>query len=310
MNLKFFKYLWIVLLLFVIIINTSACANSDRNRTHRLQWWLKAINWDVPNRTNGLSGKGVLIAVIDTAVDRVHPDLVGKIVEQHIVEGVPEELRFEHGTAVAGIICASPNNKDGVLGIAVDAQILSIVIINSTEAQIDSLIKGIEYAITKNVDIINISAGIILNDPRLQSAIDDAYNAGIIIVAASGNSSYGEEVYPAKYDNVISVGSVDSNGKKLFGGGGGSVFLPGGNIVTTYSSIYEPKKYINYTGTSTSSPMLTGVIALILEQHPNLSNKDIVSYFRDYQNLEFDTVKVLEDFKRIYNSDEDLSLEQ
>lgn len=287
------------LLLFAVVISISACSNNDANRSHRLQWWLKAINWDIQNRTNELSGKDILIAVIDTAIDGSHPDLAGKIVEQHIVEGVPEEGQFEHGTAVAGIICASPSNKEGVLGIAVDAKIFSIVISNDTEAQVDSLIRGIEYAITKKVNIINISAGIIENDPKLQSVIDDAYNAGIIIVAASGNDLHGTKLYPANYDNVISVDSADSNGKKLYGENSGSVFLPGGNIVTTYSSRHEPKKYVSYSGTSMSAPILTGIISLVLEQNPNLSNKEIVGYFRDYQNLEFDTVKVLQDFDKI-----------
>lgn len=296
---KLFKSLGIILLIFAIVINISACSNNDSNRSHRLQWWLKAINWDIQNRNDDLSGKDIHIAVIDTAIDESHPDLAGKIIEQHIVEGVSGKQQFEHGTAVAGIICASPYSKDGVLGIAVDAKILSIVISNNTEAQVDSLVKGIEYAITKKVNIINISAGIIENDSKLQSVIDDAYDAGIIIVAASGNSLYGTEVYPAKYDNVISVNSVDSNGKKLYGGYSKSVFLPGGNIVTTYSSRHEPKKYVSYSGTSMSAPILTGIISLILEQNPNLSNKDIIGYFRDYQNLEFDTVKVLEDFDRI-----------
>lgn len=131
--------------------------------------------------------------------------------------------------------------------------------------------------------------------------IDKAYNAGIVIVAASGSNLYGSKLYPANYENVISVGSVDSNGKKLYGENSGSVFLPGGNIVTTYSSIYEPTKYISYSGTSMSASILTGIISLVLEQNPNISNKDIISYFRDYQKPAFDTVKVLEDFDRIFD---------
>lgn len=296
---KCFRVICSFLLLFAVVISISACSKDEENRSHRLQWWLKAINWDIPNRTSGLSGKGVLIAVIDTAIDESHPDLAGKIIEQHIIEGAPEELQYEHGTAVAGIICASPSNKDGILGVAVDAKILSIVISKGTEAQVDSLIKGIEYAIAKKVDIINISAGVIDSDSRLQSVVEDVYNAGIVIVAASGKNLYGMTLYPAKYDKVISVNSVDSNGRKIYGEDSGSVFLPGGNIVTTYSSRYEPKKYVSYSGTSMSAPILTGVIALVLEQNPELSNKDIVAYFQGFQGVEFDTVKILEEFNKI-----------
>lgn len=295
------KRLHIFLVLLALISHITACTKSNPDTAHRLQWWLPAINWDVESRTNGLTGKGILIAVIDTAIDQSHPDLENKIIEQHIVEGVSEEeLSLEHGTAVAGIICASPKNADGVLGIATEAKILSIVISSGTEAKVESLIEGIKYAIEKKVDIINISAGIMKDDPRLQEAIDDADRAGIVMVAASGNDLYGRTRYPAHYDNVISVDSFDSNGKIMYNQNSESVYLPGGNIVTTYSSACEGKKYVSYSGTSMSAPMLTGVIALILEQNSNLSNRDIVGYFEGYRNVtEFDTVKILEDIRKI-----------
>lgn len=297
---KHFKSVCFFLLLIAVVMSTSACSNNEAKELHRSQWWLEAINWETQNRTNDLSGKGVVVAVLDTAIDETHPDLEGNIIEQYTVEGVSEEQRFEHGTAVAGIICASPHNSGGALGVAVDAKILSVDIGGGTEAQVESLIKGIEYAITKKVDIINISAGFIENDPALQAVIDKAYNAGIVIVAASGSSSHGTTLYPARYENVICVGSFDPNGPKMSAESCEAVFLPGGNIVTTHSSTYVPNKYISYTGTSMSAAILTGVISLILEQNPNLTNEDITGYFRNYYNPEFDTVKVLEDFDRIY----------
>lgn len=160
----------------------------------------------------------------------------------------------------------------------------------------DSLINGIEYAITRGANIINISAGVINNDCRLQAVIEDACSAGIVVVAASGNDLHGMTLYPAKYKNVISVGSIDPSGEKLYGENSGSVFLPGGNIVTAYSSRYEPKKYVSYSGTSMSAPILTGVIALVLEQNPAISNNDIVAYFRGFEGNKFDTMKILSEF--------------
>jgi len=294
------KSFWIGLLL-IAIISGSACSNNNAKIPHRLQWWLQAINWEVQSRTNGLTGKGIVIAVIDTAIDSSHPDLQGKIIKQHIIGNIPEEdLGVEHGTAVAGVICAYPHDKEGVLGVAPGAEILSIVISGNTEAQLDPLIAGIEYAVTQKVDIINISAGIISDDTRLQSAVNDAYNAGIVVVAAAGNDLYGTKLYPAKYQNVISVDSVDPSGNKLYGDEEGSVLLPGGNIVTTYSSKYdEQKKYVSYSGTSMSAPILSGIIALVLEQDPSANNKDITNYFKNYQRSSFDVLKVLDDFKKM-----------
>lgn len=283
----------LVSLTLIVLALPSIISNSDVEVTHRLQWWLSAINWDVESRGNGLTGKEVQIAVIDTAIDAAHPDLEGKITEQFIVDGVAEDLRYEHGTAIAGIICASPKTSEGVLGIATNAKILSIVISNNTEAQVDNLIQGIEYAVSRNVDIINISAGVVNDDPRLQHAINNAYDAGIIIVAASGNDLFGTTLYPARYDNVISVDSVDAKGTRLYGEKNGSVLLPGGNIVTTYSSQDEQKKYVSYSGTSMSCAMLSGIIALLLEQNPTLRNTDILSFFSDFTATNFDTLEIL-----------------
>ncbi len=285
-----FRSLCAFILAGVFVFSASACSDQQPERSHRLQWWLEAIHWDEQDRGSGLSGKGVVIAVIDTAIDATHPDLEGKIREEYIAGEVSEPLKLEHGTAVAGIIAASPSNEDGVLGIAEDAQILSIVI----DEHVDSLIKGIAYAIEKDVDIINISAGITENNPRLESVIEEAYQAGICVVAA-----YGEDrpLYPAQYEHVIGVGSVDSEGRVLFGDYGTSVYLPGGDIVTTYSSVYEPRKYVSYTGSSMSAAMMTGIIALILEQNPSLDSNAIVGFFGGYKNREFNTVEVLEYFK-------------
>ncbi len=278
----------------------SACS-ADRQdlgeeSSHRLQWWLGAISWETNDRVSGLSGKDVVIAVIDTAIDASHPDLNGKVIEQYIVDGIADDLQFEHGTAVAGIICAEPHDRNGVLGIAINAKIRSIVISNDTVTQIEALIEGIEYAIAQQVDIINISAGVPNDVPQLKDVIDKAYDAGIIVVAASGNDLYGTSLYPANYDTVIGVNSVDSSGRKLYGDDGQSVFLPGGNIVTTYFSTHEPKQYVSYTGTSMSSPMVAGTVALLLEQNPNLTSEEIVDYFRNLGDGEFNIPKILERF--------------
>ena len=290
----------LIVLAFLAVIFLSSCSNVEQGRTHRLQWWVEAINWDSQSRINNLSGKDVLVAVIDTAIDETHPDLDGKIIDKYVTKDVKNEKRMEHGTAVAGIICASPNDENGVLGIATEAKILSIVISENNEAKVDALIEGVEYAIEKDVDIINISATMLQNDSKLEQAINDAYNKGIIIVAAAGNNLYGVNTYPAAYENVISVNSVDSKGSKIYTGGTESVYLPGGNIVTTYSSIYESKKYVSYSGTSMSAPMLTGVIALILERNPGIANVDVIEYFKNYHSLKFDTLSILKDFDKLY----------
>ena len=101
------------------------------------------------------------------------------------------------------------------------------------------------------------------------------------------------------YEKVLSVNALDPNGQKLFGDDSGkSIYVPGGNIVTTYSSVKESKKYVSYTGTSVAAPIVSGTIALALQANPNLTNKDIYGYFNGYSS-QFNVKTILNDFKNI-----------
>ncbi len=290
----------ILLILFVLILILTSCQKPPEGN-HRLQWWLTDIGWDEGDRVPAINGEGVVIAVIDSGIDATHPDLEGRIIEEHRVDGIGYAVNYEHGTAVAGIICAKPSNKEGVLGVATGAKIISIDISDEPTTDAEKLIEGIEYAVSKDVDIINISEGIAEENPELKAAIDRAYEEGIIIVAASGNDISGEILYPAKYEHVLSVNSYAPDGQRPFGSDGKSVYLPGGDIVTTHSSVYVPRKYISYTGTSVSSPILTGVIALVLQQAPNVTREDIYGYFTDYSR-EFKVNTILSHFSEINNT--------
>lgn len=287
----------IVLILLVLVLILTSCQKPPEGN-HRLQWWLADIGWDEEDRVPEINGEGVVIAVIDTGIDATHPDLEGRIIEEYRVDGIGYAVNYEHGTAVAGIICAKPSNKEGVLGVATGAKIISIDISDEETTDVKKLIEGIEYAVSKDVDIINISAGIAEDNPELKAAIDRAYEEGIIIVVASGNDTGGEILYPAKYEHVLSANSYTQDGQRLFGNDARSVYLPGGDIVTTHSSIYVPRKYISYTGTSVSSSILAGVIALVLQQAPNVTNEDIYGYFTNYSG-EFKVNTILSDFREI-----------
>ena len=290
----------IVLILFILLFIVTSCQKPPESN-HRLQWWLTDIGWDEGDRVASIDGAGVTIAVIDSGIDATHPDLQGRIIEEHRVDGVGYAVNYEHGTAAAGIICAKPSNKEGVLGVATGAKIISIDISDEPTTDVKKLIEGIEYAVSKDVDIINISEGIAEDNPELKAAIDRAYEEGIIIVAASGNDISGEILYPTKYEHVLSVNSYTPDGLRPFGEDFKSIYLPGGDIVTTHSSVYVPRKYISYTGTSVAAAILTGVIALVLQQAPNVTNQDVYGYFTDYSS-EFKVNTILSDFREINNT--------
>lgn len=295
------KKLLLLFLCFIILFSLSACRenNSISEAKHRLQWWLQDINWDEEDRDEALTGKNVKIAIIDNGVDVTHPDLKTRTITQHRISETIEEKNYEHGTAVAGIICAYPNSSEGVLGVAIDAEIISIDVSDDETIDIKKLVKGIEYAISQDVDIINISAGIINDNEELKTTISNAYQEGIIVVAASGNDIGGNILYPARYDNVLSVNSIDDIGTKLFGDEDKSVYIPGCNIVTTYSSTFLSKKYVSYTGTSMSAPILSATIALLIQKYPDINNKEIYAYFSQHDK-KFDIKDILDDFSNIY----------
>lgn len=170
-----------ILLLTIIVCvcaNMMGCAHNNsidiefrENVEHRRQRWLKAINWD--NKRLNYSGKNIKIAVIDSGIDKKIPELNGKIEIETTVVKEKEKADVKHETAVASIISAESHSDNQVSGIAQDAKIVSIDVTNQSDGIVDvnDLINGINRAIEYNVDIINVSVGILTDDNNLEKAI-------------------------------------------------------------------------------------------------------------------------------------------
>lgn len=126
---------------------------------HRRESWLKDINWN-ENRID-YSGKGITIAVIDTGIDNTVDEYKNNIVEELSVVNNKDKGNTEHGTAVTSIIVGYPKSPKGVLGVATGSSIISIDVTNDENGivEVDNMIAGIEKAIERNVDIINLSVG-------------------------------------------------------------------------------------------------------------------------------------------------------
>lgn len=232
-----------------------------------------------------LTGQGVKVAVIDTGI-ATHPDLL-------ITKGVSFTTytdSFEddngHGTHVAGIIAAG-QNQNGLRGVAPDAELYAIKVLDEEgNGYHSTIIKGIEWAIEQNVDIINLSVGGTDSSELLKAALDKANNEhGIIIVAAAGNNGYEAEdnsvEIPASYQTVIAVGATDSNDNRgQFSAHGENLELtaPGVRIKSTYlNNSYETRN-----GTSMAAPHVTGMLALLMQAQPSLSNEQLRIQIRDY----------------------------
>ncbi|WP_180955097.1 S8 family serine peptidase [Peribacillus deserti] len=229
------------------------------------------------SKAQSLAGnRKVKVAVIDQGVDIKHAELKNKVISSFNIlnpanPGVPEF----HGTHVSGIIAGEKNNGVGGYGVNPNADIISIDVFNRSWGTNDyTIAQGIDKAIEQGAKVINMSLGSYAPSPILEETVQKAISKGIVIVASAGNESWDMPSYPASYEGVISVGSINSK-KSLssYSNFGPSVDIvaPGEDV---YSSIYEPEKlssFRNMSGTSMASPVVAGVASLILAKNPSLT---------------------------------------
>lgn len=224
-----------------------------------------------------LAGKNkVKVAVIDTGIDRNHPDLKGKILSsKNTVNPISPGIADSHGTHVAGIIAAKKDNGIGGYGVSTDADILSIDVFDRGWGASDyAIAEGILEAVRSGAKVINMSLGGPMPSPVIEEAVKQAVAKNVVIVAAAGNDASDWTNYPAGYEGVISVGSTNKY-KKL---SSYSSFGPSVDIVApgeeVYSTIYEPEKLSSFrkmSGTSMASPVAAGAAALLLSKYPSLT---------------------------------------
>lgn len=225
----------------------------------------------------GVTGKGVKVAVIDSGVAK-HFDLN---VKQRInfVDGEDEFDYNGHGTHVAGIIAALKNNK-GVLGVAPDVELYSVKVLNANgKGYMEDLVSAIEWCIENKMDIINLSLGFKerTNDMYI-SIMERAKQSGILFVAAAGNNGVFDGKpnvdHPAKEDFVIAVSSVGEElDVSLFSSFGEEIDIAsfGENTMSTYGE----DTFAVLSGTSMATPHISGLLALLKEKHPAYSNESI-----------------------------------
>lgn len=239
-------------------------------------WGISDIN-AATSWQSGLTGKGVKIGIIDSGAAQ-HSDLTvaGGI---NVISGSKTTSYADdngHGTVVTGIIAAQGLNG-GVEGVAPGASIYAVKALDSEGSGYTSdIISGIDWAIDNKMDIISMSLGSDESDITLESAVDTAYKAGILIVAAAGNdgnkTGVGTNVeYPANYASVIAVGAVDSTNTRAYFSSTGNkveVSAPGVDIMSTYLN----GGYEKMSGTSMSTPFVAGDLAILKQKYPGYTN--------------------------------------
>lgn len=238
----------------------------SRRRHH--QWSLTAVH--AKSAWQRSQGRGVTIAVIDSGVGPTW-ELSGQLLRGvNLAARPPKRIDVvDHGTAVAGLIAARADGR-GITGVAPRARLVPVRIFDSYESPTRRLVRAIHWAIRKRVDVINLSL-VERNTPGLRSAIRLAIRKRIIVVAGAGNERQsGSPVqYPAAYPGVIAVGAIDKSRELADFSNEGSyvdVVAPGVRVLA--SDPFDTLSW--YSGTSFSTPVVTGVVALMKAANPGL----------------------------------------
>jgi serine protease len=234
------------------------------------------------------TGGSNVVAVLDTGVQRGHPDLTGRVLRGYdfVNDDTSASDDNGHGTWVAGIIAANANDGYGIAGISWSDKILPVKIMNgSGTGSTADLAAGIVWAADAGADIINMSVGGFPYSAAVFDAVTYAWNKGAILVAAAGNNNRREDFYPASYSNVVSVSATQvddefshwsSYGPKV------DVSAPGSSVQTTNctASACPHRDWGSHTyisGTSFATPNVAGVVALMLARYPEASPSEIVN---------------------------------
>jgi subtilisin family serine protease len=254
----------------------------------------------------GITGEGVVVAIIDTGVAFNHSDLNDNIwinTDEIAGDGIDNDgngyiddvygYNFVddnndvtdtngHGTLVAGVVAAE-NNGTGAIGVAYDAQIMVVRVLDGYGGgDFYSVLDGIYYAVDNGADVINLSLTFNGGHPYLQAALKYAQDRGVVVVMASGNDGDSEPAYPAQYATSygIAVGAINASGSltswtNLAGSATKDyVVVPGVNIYTTGLG----GSFASVSATSFATPLVTGIAALLKQANPNLTAKQIEAY--------------------------------
>ncbi len=233
----------------------------------------------------------IIIAVVDTGVELTHPDLDDKIISpgwDFVNNDSDASDDHGHGTFVAGIAAAETNNNEGIAGVAWNCSILPIKsLADDGQGYYSDVIAGIDYAVEQGAHVINLSLGGDVPDPDLEDAVRNALQNGVVVVAASGNDSGANVLYPARYDQwVLAVAATDYNDVRPAWSNYGpevDVAAPGDEITSTVPTwLFGPGSfpYGVSGGTSYATPHVAGMAALIMSEKSWMSASDVMKLIR------------------------------
>lgn len=262
---------------------------------------------DVPDGTSGweesTGSTDTIVAVIDSGIDLGHPDLLDNVWfnsdEWGGTPGVDDDLNgyiddvngfnfytannnltdiLGHGTHVAGTIGAVSNNNAGIAGICWNCKLMILKVFESFNSTSDTTIaEAINYAVDNGANVINMSLSGVGYSGLIRDAVDYAWDNDVTVIAAAGNDTADASFYtPAGLNNLITVGATDINdaiGSFSNQGARIDVTAPGVNILSTKlrsigaGGCLGETSYYCLSGTSMAAPHVSGLAALLYDQH-------------------------------------------
>lgn len=276
-----------------VIYHAFTTTPNDPGLSH--QWGHTRIHsaaaWDLTTGSDAL-----IIAIIDTGIDESHPDLAGKLVAGFDFvddDADPHDLNG-HGTHVAGIAAAVTDNGIGIAGTSWGARLMPVRVLGETGSGTSAdIASGIAWAATNGANVINLSLGGPTYTQATQDAVDAAWGAGVLVVAAMGNfrTQGNPTMYPAASNHVLAVSATKSNDTYAFYSQYGDhcdLAAPGGEMAyyhdpngvystmptySVYLTTHDMYSYLNYDtlqGTSQAAPFVAGAAALVRTIAPGL----------------------------------------
>lgn len=244
------------------------------------QWQLNLLHAEKAWKIS--TGAGVTVAVIDSGVAGSHPDLEGQVLPGiDFVEpgGDGTADAVGHGTTVAALIAGKSADGNGAAGLAPDAKILPIRVLNAKNEYDDASViaEAVIWAVDHGAKVINMSLGGSATSSVLADAIDYAFAQDVVVVACVGNVLADGPIstwYPAREPGVLAVTALNPRGELWKGSLSGPATVlaaPGTDLVGA-----RPGGYQRVQGTSFASPLVAATAALIRSKWPQMSAANVV----------------------------------
>lgn len=256
-----------------------AAERLGRDSVRSQQWQLDMLHATEAWRYS--TGAGVIVAVVDSGVSANHPDLAGQVLPglDLVREGDGTVDEAGHGTTVAALIAGRKDDREGVTGLAPDAKVLPIRVLDAkNEYQEPAVVaKAVVWAVDHGAKVINLSLGSGTSSDVLADAVDYAFARDVVVVACVGNTmvSGPKRVWhPAREAGVLAVTALSPDGKLWPGSLTGTetvIAAPGSELMGA-----RPDGYALVEGTSFAAPLVSATAALIRSQSPRMSAGDVV----------------------------------